>query len=94
MTKAQLIKIGRDDGLRRGRDVTGLYPEISRTLLAKESGLHKSQVSRALSGKSMRLKVAGKLAKGLGISIERMMEDIDKFNRQKARNKKKKRSGR
>ena len=42
----------REEDKRRGRPSTGLYPEVSRTLLAEKTGYHISSVAGILQGRT------------------------------------------
>jgi plasmid maintenance system antidote protein VapI len=62
---------------RSGRVATGLYPQISRTLLAEHGGLHITTITSMLNGRTlMKAEMAGVLTKALGISIEELIRDL------------------
>lgn len=54
-----------------------MYPHISRTLLAREVGLHVSTIAGILKGRTApSLETAVTMAKAIGVKVERLNEDL------------------
>lgn len=69
---------------RIGRKPLGLYPHVSRKLLAAAVGTAAETVVRVLNGSvDPTLALAGQLAKALGIGMERLMEDLAAVRRER-----------
>jgi transcriptional regulator with XRE-family HTH domain len=64
-------------GVRAGREPAGLYPEISRTKLARACGSDCPTMVRVLNGsRRPSLELAAAVAKVVGVTVERLMEDL------------------
>ena len=65
-----------------GRPATGLYPEISRTLLAERTGRNIGTISYYFMGRAqMPFEDAMIIAPLIGVSVERLNEDLRKVRR-------------
>jgi DNA-binding XRE family transcriptional regulator len=65
-------------GNRIGRQSAGLYPEVNRTALAETIGYDTASVIRVLNGtQGASLTLARKMARALGVTVERLTGDLD-----------------
>ena len=60
-----------------GRPRTGLYPQLSRTAVAKKAGVDVSTITSILNGRiECSLRVAGTIARMAGVSLRQLHEDL------------------